>query len=624
MQKCQVCNEENIKNIKDELIQFKVQKCPVCNEVLENIKNIKDEFIQFKDINCNKCQKNFIFILCQYCNKKIFYNTIKQLPLNGLNGVNIKCPYTSCGNYFYLTICPKCKYKQKIPKIIKEGELIKCIKNCGYEYLQVRCPRKDCDDITYFSRPKNFCNSPNGILYNHKKKVIFQKISCNFCIRPIVYYSDEKEINRYYDSMKIVCPYKDCGKIFNRIICSICSEINIIEGGYYFMGHKIKCTSCKNYFGKILCPQCLKINPLSKNFFKTGTIVCSFTSCAKKSEIINCIYCRRINVFNNENEKPIPGQQIKCAYKDCEKIFNEVYCPSCEELNPFYEGDFIFGKVYECIYAFCKKKYQFFTCPECKIYSRTTDPEEGKKYVCNNCKTLLSNWGCPFCKKTIMAQKFNLKYGGMVKCPSCQEKYSFCRCYECKKLIFAKDKNILGLSVRCLSCLKFSVNVICPGCNTRISFLDRNEDMEDGEKIKCENCCKEFVYQSIPESENNIYTENLFILEGIKGEAINFGKNQVDEKYLSIENLMIKTNLYNNDDGNNHKENKIRKKNNLCILCYCNNKESVFYPCGHRCTCYKCAVLFFERYKKCPRCNEHSEAIVPKIYEQFNNADKFS
>ena len=334
-------------------------KCPKCNQTIENVKNIKDEFFQFKDIICNNCQKKFIFLLCEYCKKKIFYDPI-ELPLNGLNGLNIKCPYSfSCGKRFFLTICPKCKKNQKIPKIIKEGELIKCkdSKSCGFEYLEVRCPRKDCNDITYFSRPKNFCNSPNGVLYNHKKKIIFQKISCNFCIRPIVYYSDENEINRYYDSMKIICPYEDCGQIFNRIICPICSEVNIIEGGYYFMGHKIKCNGCKNYFGKILCPQCLKINPLTKSFFKTGTIICSYTSCAKKSEIINCIFCRRINVFNNENEKPIPGQQIICAYKDCNKIFNEVYCPSCEELNPFHKGDFIFGKVYECLYSFCRKKY---------------------------------------------------------------------------------------------------------------------------------------------------------------------------------------------------------------------------------------------------------------------------
>ena len=224
--------------------------------------------------------------------------------------------------------------------------------------------------------------------------------------------------------------------------------------GCDFMGHKIKCTSCNNFFGKILCPNCLKINSLTKDFFKTGTMICSHTLCEKSSEIINCIHCRRINVFNGENEKPIPGQQIKCAYKDCEKIFNEIYCPYCGGLNPFYKGDFIFGRVYECVYSFCKKKYQFFICPNCKTTSSPNDFKEGQNYICKICKTFLSNWGCPFCKKTTMAQNCNLKYGEIVKCPSCQEKYSFCRCYECQNLIYEKNRSILGLSVSCVSCKK--------------------------------------------------------------------------------------------------------------------------------------------------------------------------
>ena len=77
------------------------------------------------------------------------------------------------------------------------------------------------------------------------------------------------------------------------------------------MGHKIKCTSCNNFFGKILCPKCLKINPLTKNFFKTGTMICSHTLCEKASEIIHCIHCRRINVFNGENEKPVKKYSMK-------------------------------------------------------------------------------------------------------------------------------------------------------------------------------------------------------------------------------------------------------------------------------------------------------------------------
>ena len=506
---------------------------------------------------------NFI-ILCQYCKKKIFYKKVNtQLPLNGMNGLNIKCPYSSCGKYFYLTVCPKCKKEQTISKIIQEGDLIKCLnKDCGYVYLQIRCPIKNCDELIYFAKPKNFSNGPNGIIYNHKNKIIFQKITCYFCIRPIVYISEQKKINRYYDSMEIECPYSDCKKSFNRIICSICSEINIIEGGYYFMGHKIKCCRCQNFFGKILCPECLKINPLLKFFFQSGEMTCRYASCSKKSYIVNCIHCRKMNVFNNiinnKDKKFIPGQRIKCAYKNCGQFFNEVYCPFCNQLNPFPKGDFVFGKSYKCIFSNCNKAFQYNICPNCRSYSISLEEQEGHKFKCNNCKILLSNWGCPFCNKTIMNNNSILKYGQMVKCPSCKEQYSFCNCYECKKLIFSK-KCILGLQVTCKNCDKKSINIVCKNCNTKISFLDRVGNMEDGEKIKCIKCNKEFTYnKQLTIDENKIYEDNLSYLEDIKGECINFGESKIDENYSFLESLLTNKSQYedSNNNNNNNDNNK--------------------------------------------------------------------
>ena len=52
-----------------------------------------------------------------------------------------------------------------------------------------------------------------------------------------------------------------------------------------------------------------------------------------------------------------------------------------------------------------------------------------------------------------------------------------------------------------------------------------------------------------------------------------------------------------------------------CIVCHNNLKESVFYPCGHRCTCYNCAVIIFAVNKKCPKCNNDAECIIKKVYE---------
>ena len=605
-------------------------KCPQCLAEIQNINSkIRLEKYELKEFCCNNCNK-FIFILCQHCNKKIFFKKNSNgLPLNGMNGINIKCPYSSCGKVFFLTICPKCKKCQKIPKLIQEGELIKCIysKDCGYEYLQVRCPINNCTDISYFPRPKNYCNSPNGIIYKHKSMLIYQKISCYYCFRPIVYKTEENKINKYYDSMKVVCPYESCGKIFNRIICPTCSQINIIDNGYYFMGKKIRCIGCKNYFGKILCPKCLKVNPLQKNFFKTGEIMCRYSSHAEISNIINCIHCRRINVFNKVS--PIPGQQIVCSYKDCGKIFNEVYCPGCDELNPFPNGDFNFGTTYKCIYSFCKKIFQYFVCPNCFTFARTLENMEGKQFICNNCKVLFGNWGCPFCHETILDKNSSLKYGQMVSCPHCQKEYSFCRCYECKKLIFSEEnQNILGLSVKCKSCEKHLVNVVCPKCSTKITFLDRLNNMEEGEKVKCNNCKEEFEYTNPKQDmidDNDIYYQNLSVLENNKGDPINFGEGIIDENYLAIENLLIKSDLYkenfdinnNNNNINNINENDIvvKKKNKLCMICHCDYKESIFYPCGHRYACDKCATIFFEVYKKCPKCNEDAQTIIPKIYE---------
>ena len=601
--------------------------CYIC----KNHNIAQEDNIEFKYINCEK-YGFYIFLSCGFCNKKIYFKKNEDdIPLNGMNGINIKCRYKQCGKYFFLTICPECKKYQKILKEIKEGEIIKCIyESCGCEYYQIKCPVANCRDVVYFSKPKNLSNNSNIIAFNHKKILIYQKVSCHYCIRPIVYLSEKNNINRYYDSMKIICPYQDCKKAFNRTICPICFEINIIEGGYYFMGHKIQCNRCKSYYGNILCPKCLKLNPLEQYFFKSGEIICRYAQCQKKSYVVNCLHCQRMNVFNDK--VPIPGQKIECGYKDCGKIFNEVYCPSCNELNPFFKGNFSFGKSYKCLYSFCNKYIQSFICPNCFNYSRTSEFEEGKKYTCNtnNCKTLLSNWRCPFCKNTIMDKNSTLKYGQMVKCPepSCQKKYCFCRCFECQKLIFSEENQyILGISTACKNCRNYSVNIICPYCSTKLSFLDRIDDMENGERIKCSKCEKEFEFihknnEIIDQSE--IYSKNLFVFsEIIKGEPIKFGEGLIDENYQYLENLLIKNDSLYETEANDEKEkqNKIIKYSNLCIICHCDKKESVFYPCGHRCACYKCALYYFHLNKKCPRCNSNAENIIPKIYEQFNDTE---
>ena len=57
------------------------------------------------------------------------------------------------------------------------------------------------------------------------------------------------------------------------------------------------------------------------------------------------------------------------------------------------------------------------------------------------------------------------------------------------------------------------------------------------------------------------------------------------------------------------------KSNGVCMICNNNRKESIFYPCGHRCVCYNCAVMYFSVFKKCPKCRENAKCIIRKVYE---------
>ena len=71
------------------------------------------------------------------------------------------------------------------------------------------------------------------------------------------------------------------------------------------------------------------------------------------------------------------------------------------------------------------------------------------------------------------------------------------------------------------------------------------------------------------------------------------------EEYIEYNNKEEKDINNNNISIFTFKKNmKRKKKNDLCIRCNSENKCSIFFPCGHRCCCYKCAMYYFEIYKK--------------------------
>ena len=159
---------------------------------------------------------------------------------------------------------------------------------------------------------------------------------------------------------------------------------------------------------------------------------CGFGNCLKESNLINCIFCRKINFFNLDEN--VNGKTIKCGY--CNNIFNEILCPFCKQINPFPLADFSFGKSYKCQYMTCMKIFQFSICPKCFCYSILEEKGEGQKMKCDKCNIIFRNIGCPFCKKNIIIINLLFKIGKMIKCPNekCQKIFSFINCSNCQKL----------------------------------------------------------------------------------------------------------------------------------------------------------------------------------------------
>ena len=612
--------------------------CPTCiepiNLSINKSKNNNESFLEieikeFTKITCQKCNLEFSFLYCEFCKSKIFmkiHPDSNLIEYNGINGYNIKCPYKSCGKIFYFTICQKCKKKQKLKKFIKEGNIIIC-KYCNFQYIQVHTPIKYCTDISYMEKKKINSNFPSGIIITHKNEILYQKINCFYCLRPIVYASTKNHLNKYIEGQKVKCPYEDCGKLFNRIICPFCYYEIYINDGYYEMGSLIRCNFCKMHFGKIICIHCKKINKFQDKF-KLGHLKCGFANCLKESNLVNCIFCKQLNIFDLNFY--INGKTIKCGY--CKNLFNEILCPYCRQINPFPLADFSFGKIYKCQYLTCMKQFQFFICPKCLNYSFSKDLVEGQKMNCDKCKIRFMNIECPFCKLNVIIYNSNFKIGQMIKCPNekCGKIYSFISCSKCKKIIFSREnENLCGKAIKCpyYNCKNYTVSIICPLCKVNIIFENEKKSFIEGEDITCKKCKNKYEFHQ----NNEVNFKEIIYLKEIEGKTIDYGFGEVDENYLAIQELFYGFNKTKNkkfylsitnstlNEENNIIKNNFKEKNNLyykdCIICHNNIKESVFYPCGHRCTCYNCAVITFGVTKKCPKCKKEATCIIKKVYE---------
>lgn len=67
------------------------------------------------------------------------------------------------------------------------------------------------------------------------------------------------------------------------------------------------------------------------------------------------------------------------------------------------------------------------------------------------------------------------------------------------------------------------------------------------------------------------------------------------------------------------KEVKEENVDKTCCICYNNQGNSVFMPCGHGGFCYTCCVENWKEYGQCPICRcELKEVLVVKVNHRFN------
>ena len=214
---------ENVNGINEELI------CPTCLS-FQSISRGEDILGKCQNPICNEI---FMFLKCYHCKKRIYFT--KQ---NFTNGVNIKCPYVECEKWFCKSACGACERILYFPDRYQEGSKVKCpFKDCQEEYSKIICPNEKCGIALTFKIPKeNLSLTPlsqnsnvnlsqlnnntyrEGLSVNCKNcNLKFQKINCYHCLRRLVWAFP----NNLIEGQKIICPYENCKKHFNKVDCFI-------------------------------------------------------------------------------------------------------------------------------------------------------------------------------------------------------------------------------------------------------------------------------------------------------------------------------------------------------------------------------------------------------------------
>ncbi len=95
----------------------------------------------------------------------------------------------------------------------------------------MECDKNIIKDLNFFEGNPLECQH-NG------NKFVFQKVGCWYCGSYCVW--DNNKGKYYIEGQMINCPYKDCERVSNKVICPKCLNTSVITKGKLEMGKKNK------------------------------------------------------------------------------------------------------------------------------------------------------------------------------------------------------------------------------------------------------------------------------------------------------------------------------------------------------------------------------------------------
>ena len=581
-----------------ELTQEK--KCPLCNRPV----TLK---VDSEIINCINCKKKIMYKYCLQCSGIIYFNKIDY------DGYNIQCPYISCGAFGCTVKCEYCNKKNFYKNKYSQGDKIKC-SNCQKIFKKVKCPCSDC--------PKNILLNENfleghPLKCDHKEgSFVFQKMGCWYCGRHCVWNNSKGKY--YIEGQTIYCPYRECERMTNKVICPKCLNSSVITRGNLDMGKKINCLikGCENVYNIYFCPYCKKTNYGNGSPIAGKNLTCKF--CKESFWFVNCFYCKQINFWKKPNIY-LPCQTVVCANESCRKKSALIPCPFCQRTNHFSRGVFILGKEYACSYKECKNEFVILFCGKCNmthIKQASLDPKI--LYNCDTCKNYMPTIQCPKCYKFCsLGNNKKIETHSIFKCPydSCGQVFYYYICPYCQHDFNSDIYTSINLKCPFINCNKIYTYFKCKKCSKDNFIQNIDNNNMDCDEINCLFCNEKNEIINHPDNNKFVNVKKAHITQG---EKYIFDNPEEDPYDRSIINSLIQSKYYEipfsektssciTEENDNHVK--------MCVVCLTMPIEWILAPCGHKCICANCGKIIKEKYHKCPICKEAIIGVLEKVID---------